>query len=80
MLFKVQLNSFAFVSQEINDLQDQLRDLMFYIDGQQKLKEIKDLSVDELETCQISVTSPTTANMSSTAAANATRSRRRKKQ
>ncbi|CAF0797576.1 unnamed protein product [Rotaria sordida] len=65
--------------QEIDELKDQLRDLMFYIDGQQKLKEIKDLSVDELETSQVTVNSPTIASASSTSTANTGKTRRRKK-
>jgi hypothetical protein len=52
---------------------------MFYIDGQQKLKEITDLSVDELETSQVTVNSPTTATPSSTPTTNSARPRRRKK-
>ncbi|CAF1036101.1 unnamed protein product [Rotaria sp. Silwood1] len=66
-------------NEEINDLKDQLRDVMFYIDGQQKLKEIKDLSVDELETSQVTVNSPTIASASSTSTTNSSKSRRRKK-
>jgi hypothetical protein len=49
---------------------------MFYIDGQQKLKEMTDLSTDELESSQVTVNSPTTAAASSTPT---TKSRRRKK-
>ncbi len=48
---------------------------MFFIDGQQKLKEITDLSVDELETSQVTVNSPATAVASSTPT---TKSRRKK--
>jgi hypothetical protein len=59
-------------------LKDQLRDLMFFIDGQQKLKEITDLSVDELETSQVTVNSPTTATASATPTTNASKSRRKK--
>ncbi|CAF0797674.1 unnamed protein product [Adineta ricciae] len=67
-------------NQEIDELKDQLRDLMFYIDGQQKLKEMTDLSVDELESSQITVNSPTTtAASSSTPTTNPAKSRRRKK-
>jgi hypothetical protein len=49
---------------------------MFYIDGQQKLKEMTDLSVDELETSQVTVNSPTTA--SATPTTNSNKSRRKK--
>ncbi|CAF5210021.1 unnamed protein product, partial [Rotaria magnacalcarata] len=57
-------------NQEIDELKDQLRDLMFFIDGQQKLKEIKDLSVDELETSEVTINSPTTTSASSTSTTN----------
>jgi len=65
-------------NQEIDELKDQLRDLMFYIDGPQKLKEMTDLSVDELETSQITVDTSTTATASSTPTTNSNKSRRRK--
>jgi len=51
---------------------------MFYIDGQQKLKEMTNLSVDELETSQVTVNSPTTASASSTPTTNSNKSRRKK--
>ncbi|CAF3474018.1 unnamed protein product [Rotaria socialis] len=57
-------------NQEIDELKDQLRDLMFFIDGQQKLKEIKDLSVDELESSEVTINSPTTTSASSTSTTN----------
>lgn len=50
---------------------------MFYIDGQQKLKEITDLSVDELETSQVTVNSPTTATSTPTTTTS-NKSRRKK--
>jgi hypothetical protein len=52
---------------------------MFFIDGQQKLKEMTDLSVDELETSQVTVNSPATTTASSTPTSNSAKSRRRKK-
>lgn len=52
---------------------------MFYIDGQQKLKEMTNLSVDELETSQVTVNSPTTTAANSASSTNAGKSRRRKK-
>ncbi|CAF4305681.1 unnamed protein product [Adineta steineri] len=66
-------------NQEIDELKDQLRDLMFFIDGQQKLKEITDLSVDELESSQVTVNSPTTTTANLTPTTNLAKSRRRKK-
>jgi hypothetical protein len=51
---------------------------MFFIDGQQKLKEMTDLSTDELETSQVIVNSPTTAVASSTPTTNSGKSRRKK--
>jgi len=51
---------------------------MFFIDGQQKLKEMTDVSVDELENSQVTVNSPTTAVASSTPTTNANKSRRKK--
>lgn len=52
---------------------------MFFIDGQQKLKEMTDVSVDELENSQVTVNSPTTAVASSTpTTTNANKSRRKK--
>jgi hypothetical protein len=69
---------FFFSLQEIDELKDQLRDLMFFIDGQQKLKEMTDLSTDELETSQVIVNSPTTAVASSTPTTNSGKSRRKK--
>jgi hypothetical protein len=51
---------------------------MFFIDGQQKLKEMTDLSTDELETSQVTVNSPTIATASSTTT-NSGKSRRKKK-
>lgn len=39
-------------------MKEQIRDLMFYIDGQQKLKEMADVSVEELENSQVTVNSP----------------------
>ena len=65
-------------NQEIDELKDQLRDLMFYIDGQQKLKEITELSTDELETSQVTINSPTTATASSTPSTTSNKSRRKK--
>ena len=52
---------------------------MFYLDGQQKLKEMKDLSVDELETSQITVNSPTTTSTNSTVNTHNGKFRRRKR-
>ena len=53
---------------------------MFYIDGQQKLKEMTDVSIDELETSQITVNSPTTtAATGSTLTTNPSKPRRKKK-
>jgi len=72
-------NAMKTKNQEIDELKDQLRDLMFYIDGQQKLKEMTDLSVDELETSSVTVNSPTIATASSTPTTNSNKSRRRKK-
>ncbi|UJR23372.1 hypothetical protein I4U23_026381 [Adineta vaga] len=72
-------NTMKSKTQEIDELKDQLRDLMFYIDGQQKLKEITDLSVDELESSQVTVNSPTTVTTNSTLTTNSAKSRRRKK-
>jgi hypothetical protein len=60
-------------------LKEQLRDLMFFIDGQQKLKEMTDVSVEELETSQVIVNSPTVASASSTPTTHPNKSRRRKK-
>ena len=51
---------------------------MFYIDGQQKLKEMTNLSTDELESSQVTVNSPTTAVASSTPTTNSGKSRRKK--
>lgn len=50
---------------------------MFFIDGQQKLKEMTDLSVDELETSQVTVNSPTTA-ISTPTTTSSNKSRRKK--
>jgi BRCA1-associated protein len=71
-------NAMKTKNQEIDELKDQLRDLMFYIDGQQKLKEMTDLSVDELESSQVTVNSPTNAMASSTPTTNSGKSRRKK--
>jgi hypothetical protein len=49
---------------------------MFYIDGQQKLREITDLSTDELESSQVTVNSPASSTPTTTASG---KSRRRKK-
>lgn len=71
-------NTMKTKTQEIDDLKDQLRDLMFFIDGQQKLKEMTDVSVDELENSQVTVNSPTAAVASSTPTTNANKPRRKK--
>jgi hypothetical protein len=53
---------------------------MFFIDGQQKLKEMTDVSVEELETSQVTVNSPMNATTNSTpTTTNQNKSRRRKK-
>ena len=57
-------------------MKEQLRDLMFYIDGQQKLKEMADVSVEELESSQVTVNSPS-GNTATPTTTN--KSRRRKK-
>lgn len=62
-------------------MKEQLRDLMFYIDGQQKLKGMADVSVEELENSQVTVNSPSgnaqATNNSTPTTTN--KSRRRKK-
>ncbi|CAF1020986.1 unnamed protein product, partial [Didymodactylos carnosus] len=64
---------------EMDELKEQLRDVMFYIDGQQKLKEMSDLSKDELETSQVVVTSPSdNSTGASSTSSNRTQRRRRK--
>ncbi|CAF1415078.1 unnamed protein product [Didymodactylos carnosus] len=64
---------------EMDELKEQLRDVMFYIDGQQKLKEMSDLSKDELESSQVVVTSPSdNSTGASSTSSNRTQRRRRK--
>lgn len=62
-------------NKEVEEMKEQIRDLMFYIDGQQKLKEMVDVSVEELENSQVTVNSPSVNATPTTT----NKSRRRKK-
>ena len=41
--------------QELTELKEQLRDIMFYVEGQQKLAEAKDVTQEEIQESQVIV-------------------------
>ena len=62
---------------EIKELQSQLRDIMFYLDAQNKINDMKDkVTNDEIQSSQLVVVQDESAN---TSGASGTSNRRRKK-
>ena len=59
MLFQVDIHHvilrFIYLLQEVADLREQLRDVMFYLEAQQKLSSTQDVSQEEIQDGQVIV-------------------------
>ena len=64
---------------EIEELKAQLRDLMFYLDAQHKMSEMKDVSKEELEQSRLVVNEPPASTSTASASSSSNRRRGNKK-